>query len=73
MTRPKKWTAEELDKLRELFPTTPACDLADMFGCSSATVSYQARLLGLEKDPSFRTQNFIGRYTHRRGKFNIYK
>ena len=73
MTIPKRWTSEELAKLRELYPTTPACDLADMFKCSSGVVSYKARLLGLKKDPSFRTQNYIGRYTLRRGKYNIYK
>ena len=73
MTKAKEWTKEELAKLRELYPTTPACDLADVFKCSSGVVSYQARLLGLKKDQSFRTQNYIGRYTLRRGKYNIYK
>lgn len=67
------WTAEMDDKLRELYPTTPATDLADLFGCTPTTVIYHARKLGLNKDSSFSSHDYYGRYTKRCGKFNIYK
>lgn len=66
------WNDEKLATLRELYPTTPAVDIADIVGCSSATVLTKAKELGLERDPSFHRNNFIGRYTHRRGKYNVY-
>ena len=69
----RQWTEEELAKLRELYPTTPASDLAMMFGCSSCTVISEAKRQGIERDPSFNSHNFIGRYTKRRGRYNIYK
>ena len=72
MSNQKIWTEEEVAKLRELYPTTPATDLADVFHCSAATVLYKAHKLELQRDPSFSSHQFIGRYTHRRGKFNIY-
>lgn len=67
------WTDENIAKLRELYPTTPAVDLADIFGCSDSTVLNKAHELGLKKDPSFSTNSFQGRYTKKRGKYNIYK
>ena len=73
MIKPIVWTEEMVATLRELYPTTPATDLADIFGCSSASVLYKAHKLGLKRDPSFDTHNFIGRYTKKRGKYNIYK
>lgn len=61
---PKKiiWTEENLAYLREHYPTEPGSDIADVLGCSGASVTLKARQLGIEKDPSFRTSDFIGRY-----------
>lgn len=73
MSRSINWTEEMVAKLRELYPTTPAVDLADMFGCSDCTVLKKARELGLQRDPSFSSHRYIGRYTKRRGPYNIYK
>jgi len=59
----KIWNEERDAILRELYPTTPAVDIAEMFGCSDTAVSYRAKKLGLQRDPSFCRNNFIGRYT----------
>lgn len=72
MAKKNIWTEENIKTLRELFPTTPAVDIADMFGCSNTAVLYMAKKLGLQRDTSFSVHKFIGRYTKRRGKFNIY-
>lgn len=73
MPNPKIWTDEALQKLRDLYPTTPASDIADILGCTDSTILVKAKKLGLQRDPSFDTHNFIGRYTKNRGKYNIYK
>lgn len=63
---------EAVATLRRLFPTTPADDIAKEIGCSDTTVLIWARRLGLQRDPSFHRNNFIGRYVHK-GRYNIYK
>lgn len=67
------WNEEKLAILRKLYPTTPANDIADKLGCSDATVLRKAHELGLERDKSFDSHNFIGRYTKRVGKYKIYQ
>lgn len=59
------WTEEAVATLRRLFPSTPAQDIADVIGCSDATVLHKAKELGLQRAPSFHRSNFIGRYTGR--------
>jgi hypothetical protein len=59
------WTHEAVDTLRRLYPTTPSQDIADVIGCSDCTVLCKAKELGLQRDPSFHRNNFIGRYTGR--------
>ena len=66
------WTDEMIQTIRDLYPTTPSCDIADMLGVSDDTVRRKANELGVKHDDSFRTQNFRGRYTRRHGKYNIY-
>ena len=63
------WTEENLTYLREHFPTEPGTDIAEALGCSGASVTQKARQLGLKKDPSFKTSQFIGRYV-KRGESN---
>ena len=69
----KIWTEANIAILRDLYPTTPANDIADKIGCSDATVLLKAKELGLKRDPSFDSHNFIGRYTRNRGKYKIYQ
>ena len=73
MSKKIEWTDERLKILQEMYPTMPANDIADIIGCSDCTVLRKARELGLKRDPSFDSHNFIGRYTKRLGKYNIYE
>lgn len=59
----KIWTDENIEKLRQMFPTMPATDIADEIGCSDSTVLVKARELGLKKDKTWHRNNYIGRYT----------
>jgi hypothetical protein len=59
------WTEEQLAYLREHYPTGTAFDIAEVIGCSETTVRLKAHALGIQKDPSFRRTNFIGRYVRR--------
>ena len=59
------WNDQNIATLKELFPTTPSQDIADIIGCSDCTVLHKAKELGLKRDPSYSRFNFIGRYTGR--------
>ena len=57
-----RWTESDIAYLREHFPNEPAGDIADVLGCSDATVRDLARKLGIEKSPSFMRGAYSGRY-----------
>ena len=61
------WNEQKLAKLRELYPTTASCDIADILGCSDVTVRNKAHELGLKKSVDFSSVNYIGRYTGTQG------
>ena len=65
MPQKKIWTEENLRYLQEHYPTEPGTDIAEALGCSNVSVTQKARQLGLKKDPSFKTSQFIGRYVKR--------
>lgn len=67
------WDDATIELLRRKYPTTPASDIADEIGCSAPSVMRMAKKLGIEKDPSFDRNNYIGRYARNRGRYNIYK
>ena len=69
MNKKVEWTEEKIKFLIEHYPTGTAHEIADFVGCSDDTVNRKAHELGIKKDPSFKTQNFIGRYV-RRGVIN---
>lgn len=50
--RPKIWTTEDDNILREQFRTTRTKDIARELGCDMSTVNYHARKLGLSKENS---------------------
>lgn len=62
-----QWTDEQLDYMRKHFPTEPAVDIADVLGCSNATVGNLARSMGLKKSPDFRKSDYANRYVQRGG------
>ena len=59
------WTAEKLEYLRVHYADEPACDIADVLGVASTTVSNKAKELGLVKSSSFDVHRYMGRYTHK--------
>lgn len=50
-TRMPRWTAAELDQLREMYPTQPNLDVAKALGRSVKSVVSKAHNLGLKKNP----------------------
>ena len=62
-----QWTDEQLDYMRNHFPTESAGDIADVLGCSSVTVGNLARSMGLRKSPDFRKSDYANRYVQRGG------
>ena len=67
MRKPRIWNDETLETLRRLYPNTPATDIAEVIGCTGASVLLKAHQLGLKKDQSFHTINYYGRYTGKQG------
>lgn len=49
----KYWTDEEMEQLKQLYPTTLGEELAKKFNCSIKSVYNQAVKLGLKKDMAF--------------------
>lgn len=58
------WTKEQLEYLRENYPTKPADDLREFLPYSSPTIIRKARELGIEKDGSFRRVEYSGRFVN---------
>lgn len=50
-TKMPRWTKEELEQLRELYPTRPNLDVAKALGRSVKSVVSKAHNLGLKKNP----------------------
>lgn len=61
MKRTVQWTAEQLDKLRQLYPTTRTADLAKDLQNPIDRVYSKASALGLRKDESFLATSNSGR------------
>lgn len=47
--RMPRWTASELDKLRDLYPSTPNVEIARQLGRTTKSVVSKAHKLGLKK------------------------
>lgn len=59
------WNDQTIALLREMYPTTPAQDIADVIGCSDCSVTKKAHELGLKRDPTYHRNNFVYRFTHK--------
>lgn len=55
----KKWTAEEVALLREIYPSTGGVEIAERLGRSKASVNVKAGVLGLSKDRTARRQQYL--------------
>jgi len=60
------WTERNVAILRDMYPTSPAQDIADAIGCCCAkTVLNKAHELGLQKAEGYHRNNFVYRFTHK--------
>ena len=66
------FTEEELEYIREHYPTEAGCDVADHLGMSYALVNRAADEMGIEKYKNWNTQAYQGRYI-RNYKHNVRK
>lgn len=55
------WTAEQLEKLRQNYPTTRTADLAETLGAPVTAVYRKAMALGLRKNETFMATSSSGR------------
>lgn len=72
MTR-KPWTAQDLDRLRTLYPGSPTRDLASLFDRSIRSVYEKANQLGLKKTREFLASGLAGRPDGVRGGATRFK
>jgi len=68
MNPPKRWSPEQLETLRRLYPNTPIFDIADQTGHNPQAVVKKAKLLGLQRAPDYDPHAFYGRYV-KKGNF----
>ena len=64
----QRWTPEQLETLRRLFPDTPMTDIAEQTGQPLYAVAKKAKLLGLKRNPDYNQYDYYGRYVGK-GKF----
>ena len=57
-----KWSDEQLEWLKENYPTKPLCDLAQHIGYSIPTVQKKALELGLKRSDDYNKKKFYRRY-----------
>ena len=65
MTTKKFWKEEEIQYLKDNYPTMPLDDLREVLPYSVPTIARKARELGLKKDESYSRGSYTGRYVNR--------
>lgn len=68
MTINRKWTEEELQILREMYPMTHTDVIAEKLGRNEDVIRTKARRLGLRKAADYDFGGNYGKYVHK-GKF----
>lgn len=59
----RDWTDDEDAKLKQMWSTTRASDLAKIFGCSGATILRRGRALGMRGKPLVQLRGSAGLVT----------
>lgn len=59
-----KWSQEQIDYLKENYPTKPLIDLAEVIGFSAPTIRRKAQELGLKRAENYDVKNFIRRHVN---------
>ena len=65
MTTKKFWKEEEIQYLKDNYPTMPLDDLREVLPYSVPTIARKARELGLKKDENYSRGSYTGRYVNR--------
>ena len=60
--RDSVWSEEQINLLKELYPTSALIDLSEMIGFSQPTIRKKAIELGLKKEDGYDIRKFNGRY-----------
>ena len=63
-----RWSAEQIEFLRDNFPTRPFSDLEAHIGYSYGTILRKANELGLKRAEGYDKNGFRGRYTQKYNK-----
>lgn len=61
-----EFTSEQLEYIRDHYPTEAACDIADVLHVSPPVVTRIARDMGLEKSSEWDKRSYYGRYVKRK-------
>lgn len=61
-----EFTSEQLQYIRDHYPTEAACDIADVLHVSPPVVTRIARDMGLEKSSEWDKRRYYGRYVKRK-------
>ena len=69
MNPPKRWSPEQIETLRRLYPNTPISDICDATGHNPASVARKAEFLGLQRSPDYNPHGFYGRYVRKKRDF----
>lgn len=72
MSKRYNWTDEQVEKLKELYPTSYNVDIADILGVTPDLVGRKAKMLGLQKVPGFNCHGHYGRYVQKGNHFNTH-
>lgn len=74
MKRPiERWSPEQLETLRRLYPNTPIVDICDQTGHTTQAVVKKVKLLGLQRASNYNPHAFYGRYAKKGPHFQIRK
>ena len=61
-----EFTSEQLQYIRDHYPTEAACDIADHLRVSPPVITRIARDMGLEKSSEWDKRRYYGRYVKRK-------
>ena len=65
----KKWTEEDDNILRQIYPDIPTQEVAEKFGCTKEKIHRRAARLGIKKSEAFYKSPASGRLTGKEGNF----
>ena len=62
MRKLERWSPDQLELLRKLYPNTPVVDICDQVGHTTYAVIKKVKLLGLQRASGYNPYAYYGRY-----------